>query len=268
MQKRQPAVAGQFYTSDPRRLRQQIEGMIPKDVERRPALGAMCPHAGYVYSGATAGQTLGRIPVPDNVLILNPNHRSAKPPFGLWSGDAWTTPLGDCPVDEDLRGRLMGASEWIVDDTFAHLYEHSGEVIVPFLQVCNPNVRINVMIVSRAPGKLLREVGEVIGKAISERGEPTLIVASSDMSHYISAEQAKRLDMMAIEKVKAMDPDGLLEVVEGNRISMCGVLPVSVMLTACARLGATSSELVCYDNSGTASGDYNRVVGYAGVIVS
>jgi hypothetical protein len=110
-------------------------------------------------------------------------------------------------------------------------------------------------------------VGNGIAAAIKEFGEPVLILASSDMTHYESAESAKQKDHLALERALALDPQGLVKVCRSNRITMCGVIPAAVMLVAAKALGATSAELVDYTTSGEVSGDYSQVVAYAAVTV-
>jgi AmmeMemoRadiSam system protein B len=154
------------------------------------------------------------------------------------------------------------------DDSVAHRFEHSLEVQLPFLQFRSPQVSIVPICISRMPLESLLQMGDGLARAIKGAASPPLIVASTDMTHYESGKAARRKDFQALEKVLALDPQGLYQVVQGERISMCGVLPTVVMLQAALGLGASRAELVGYSNSGDVTGDQSEVVGYAGVRIS
>ena len=153
------------------------------------------------------------------------------------------------------------------DDSTAHMDEHSLEVQVPFLQYLSPDLQIAPLCIGRMPLDTLLGLGDGLARVISACEEPPLIVASTDMTHYESGEIARQKDSLALDRVLALDPEGLYEVVYENKISMCGVLPTVVMLRAALALGATQAEFVAYSNSGDVTGDQSSVVGYAGVRV-
>lgn len=263
---REPAVAGQFYPADKEKLREIVAGFVPP-VERRKAMGVISPHAGYVYSGSVAGRTFAQVEVPDRVVILGPNHHGFGHRAALYPAGAWRTPLGRVAVDAVLSQKLLEKCPLLGEDALAHQMEHSLEVQVPFLQYLNPQLRIAAICLGRLGLAELLELGRCLGECLASFGDEVLLVASSDMTHYESAEQARVKDMAAIEKILALDPAGLHQVVASRNISMCGVLPTVVMLEACRQRGATGARLVQYANSGEVSGDYRQVVGYAGVIV-
>ena len=154
------------------------------------------------------------------------------------------------------------------EDAAAHLREHSLEVQVPFLQFLRPDVAIVPLCLAFGDYAGCEIVGNGIAAAIKEYDEPVLILASSDMTHYESAERAKQKDRLALDCALGLDPQGLVEVCSSNRITMCGVIPAAVMLVTAKVLGANSTELVGYTTSGEVSGDYNQVVAYAAVTVS
>ena len=131
---RRPAVSGQFYPADPKALRSMLESFDPHTAEKAPALAALCPHAGYVFSGGVAGKTLGSLEVPDTVLVLNPSHHVASPAFALWGSGDWQTPLGVVPLHEGLTAALA-ALPLVSVEPWPHQPEHAGEVLLPFLQV-------------------------------------------------------------------------------------------------------------------------------------
>lgn len=269
---REPAVAGRFYPGDPRALRRELDRCLAPAAEPVAARMLMAPHAGYVYSGELAGRTWSRVHVPKRVLLLCPNHTGRGARRSLWPGGAWNTPSGPVPVAADLTAALL-ARAGVQADTAAHLREHAIEVHLPFVHARNPDAQIAALCLGGLGRDDCRELGEAIAAAIRElegdRDRPgVLLAASSDMSHYISAAAAAGLDRLALERLLALDPAGLFDVVEQRHISMCGVLPTTVALFAALALGATRAELVGYTHSGKVSGDLERVVGYAGAIVA
>lgn len=265
---RVPAVAGRFYPGDEDTLRAEIMGFIGPHRGSQPALGIMMPHAGYVYSGMVAGGTVSEVPIPRTVIVLGPNHTGRGPAVSVFPAGTWRMPFGDVPVDEALAGEFLERCSLGVPDETAHLMEHSIEVQVPFLFYGGAgNLRILPVTLSGIQGEECRLVGEALGAVVSGREDDILLVASSDMTHYESQESARIKDSMALSRVLDLDPDGLLKVVSGHGISMCGVIPTAVMLHACLSLGAREGKLVRYATSGDVSGDYRQVVGYAGVVV-
>jgi AmmeMemoRadiSam system protein B len=153
-------------------------------------------------------------------------------------------------------------------DEIAHRQEHSLEVQVPFLQYIQKNLSIAPLVVSHISYQDCVTVGNGLAEAIRNYGRQVLIVASTDMSHYESRESASTKDNMALERIKGLDPEGLYKTVVDNRISMCGIMPTTVALVAALALGAKNAELVRYTDSGEASGDTSKVVGYAGLVIS
>ena len=273
---REPAVAGRFYPADPRRLEQEVARYLagsqaaPEQAKPRRVIAVIAPHAGYVFSGAIAGETYARVEVPERAVVLNPNHTGMGSPRSIWSAGVWRLPGGSVPVDEPLAAHIRQEAK-LEDDRRAHLHEHSGEVQLPFLRARRPEVRVVPICLSNLSLKACHSLGEGLARAVQQAAgdaRDILLVASTDMSHFVSAEEARRLDMMALERVEKLDPDGLYEVVTENDISMCGFIPTTVVLVAARSLGANHVDLVRYGNSGETSGDYARVVGYVGAIVS
>lgn len=263
---REPAVAGRFYPGEAGALRRQVAELLGPAIEPRPALALVGPHAGYVYSGAIAGETWARVVVPRRVVLMCPNHTGRGVPRSLWPDGGWRLPTGVVPVDEAL-GEAIQARCGAEPDRAAHLGEHALEVHLPFALARQPELRIAALCLAGLSLSECQEVGEGLAEVVRESDEPVLLVASTDMSHYIPAAEAAALDGMALARVQALDPEGLYRTVRSHRISMCGVLPTTVALFAARALGATEAELVRYGNSGERSGDYAQVVGYAGVLV-
>lgn len=267
---RMPIVAGQFYTSDPKALAAEVGRYLEAGGERRaePTLLAMAPHAGYVFSGAVAGKTLGLANLAGTVILLGPNHTGMGSRYAVWNMGAWIVPGGAVAVDEELAEALIRNDPRLTPDRTAHQSEHSLEVLLPFLRELNPEVRIVPMSVGGGGPEELQDVGRKMAEVVAKSGKPVSIVVSSDMSHYIPHDEAKARDSLALQAVQALDPAGLYEVVRARNITMCGVLPMVVGLSAAKALGATRAEVVAYATSGEVNRDMGRVVGYAGVLVS
>jgi len=265
---RQPAVAGQFYAGSERELRADLVRMIPQNTIPKRVKGVISPHAGYVYSGAIAGKIYSRIEIPKTVLIIGPNHHGVGAAAALFPDGEWLTPLGPVAINSRLNALLLRHVPFIQSDSTAHQREHSLEVQVPFLQYLRADVSIAAICLGHGDYPALKLIASGVAAAIREYSDDVLIVASSDMTHYESADAARRKDEAALERVLALDAEGLLNTCSSNRISMCGVMPSAVMIEAAIELGAVKAELVSYGTSGDVTGDNSHVVGYAAVELS
>ncbi len=264
---RKPAVANQFYEGNPVRLRAELSQLIPTTAHAGPAIAAVSPHAGYIYSGHIAGAVYSRITIPEHVIILGPNHTGYGSYAEIMTEGIWQMPLGDVPVAEELAQHVLSQSAVLTQGYQAHIYEHSLEVQVPFLQYLQPALKIVPICLGPLDLDSCLEIGRAVAEAITAFGEPVLLVASTDMSHYVPADVAKELDSLAIKQILALNPQGLYETVKANGISMCGYVPTTIAIEAAGRMNASKAELVKYANSGEINGDYSRVVGYAGLII-
>lgn len=264
MMLREPAVAGRFYPGTQARLAAEVDGFLQPGTARLPAKGLVAPHAGYMYSGAIAGEVYRRVELPERVVILGPNHTGLGAAAALWPGGRWRTPLGEVPIDPGLTRALAGIPGVERDDE-AHLHEHSLEVQVPFLQRARPGVAVAALCLGPLSFEACEALGRALGRVAAADG--ALIIASSDMSHYVAAAEAREKDRLAIDRILALDPAGLYDVVRRERISMCGFVPATVMLVAAREMGATGAELVRYGSSGDVTGDDAQVVGYAAMRV-
>jgi AmmeMemoRadiSam system protein B/AmmeMemoRadiSam system protein A len=264
---RQPVVAGQFYPASASQLKTMIEKMVEEEAEKQEVIGLVSPHAGYVYSGPVAGAAISRVRFKDTFIILGPNHTGRGKPLSIMSEGKWQTPLGDVEIDSELARHLLSITRHLQEDDSAHVFEHSIEVQLPFLQYFRPDVRIVPIILSFASIDAYKEIGKEIARAIGETGREAVIMASSDMTHYEPHDVAARKDQQAIDAILRLDEDELFRRVEQHNISMCAYGPVACLITAAKELGATGAELVKYQTSGDTSGDYSAVVGYAGVII-
>ena len=264
---RAPIVAGQFYPGNPRALRAEVTRLLGLPRDAVSALGVIAPHAGYVYSGAIAGKTLAGIQLSDQILCLGPNHHGHGQRAAVFAQGDWQTPLGAIAVAEPLAAELLRAVPGLSADYQAHLPEHSLEVLLPFLQIRSPQSRIVPLCLAQMPLEQLLELGQGIGRVLQRQAAPVLMLCSSDMNHFEADSISRQKDQRAIDRILALDPEGLYHTVREGRISMCGVVPVVVMLAAAQVLGASAATLVEYDNSGAVSGDQSSVVGYAGIVV-
>jgi hypothetical protein len=264
---RMPVVAGQFYPDQADKLRREVEGYLAGAPSPRSAIGIMVPHAGYLYSGAIAGQTFSQIEIPPAVILLGPNHTGHGARLSVFPNGSWTTPLGETLVDGDLAARIVKECPGAMADDLAHRHEHSLEVQLPFIQVLSPTTKIVPVCIGHSALDDLLAFGEALGRVLQQAASRVLLVASSDMTHYEPAEKARQQDLKAVEKILQLDPAGLYHLVLGERISMCGVFPMVVLLAAARLLKARKGTLVHYGNSGDITGDRAEVVGYAGVII-
>jgi AmmeMemoRadiSam system protein B len=265
---RTPAVSGLFYPAEAGALRRTLERCLdePGGAVLKP-LAVLVPHAGYAYSGATAGKVYGRITIPDGVVLLGPNHTGRGRPAAVWPAGSWRTPLGDVPVDAAVAAELVAAHPLLEADGEAHLLEHALEVQLPFLLARRPQVRIVPVTLADCGLDHLLSMGQALAGVMAARNEGWMVVISSDMTHFQSREQARQQDQLALDRLQALDPAGLYQVVREHAVSMCGVVPAVVGLAAAVEMGARQCTLVDYSCSGDTTGDDSDVVAYAGMTI-
>ena len=282
MQIRLPHNAGSWYEGSEKTLKIQLtdECFLHKlgpskelqlnDGGSRSIVGLICPHAGYVYSGPIAAHSyhaLASDGKPENIVIMGPNHTGLGSGVALWPEGGWKTPLGELKINSVLAKKIQKASEYIDLDEQAHLYEHSIELQLPFLQLIFGSdlsfVPISVMIQDF-------EVALDIGQAIADstRGTDTLVIASTDMTHYESQIEAERKDRLVIEAIENLDEKKVFDTVEQNNVSMCGVGPVIATIVSAKTLGAKQGQLLKYATSGDITKDRSAVVGYCSMALT
>lgn len=269
---RQPAVAGQFYPLSAEDLRKQIKLFSEKDKSFKPqneAIGCLLPHAGYMYSGAVAYAVISGIKLKDNLIIIGPNHTGMGEPFSIMAEGAWQLPFGRIAINSVLAKKLLSGSSLLRADSLAHQSEHSVEVELALLQYFSRDFTFVPIVIAGNEFENYRQLGLEIASVVKEARleKDTLLIASSDMTHYEEAASAKKKDSLAIEAMLALDESRLWSLVQQYDISMCGYGPAIAMLSYAKELGARSAELVSYQNSGKVTGDYSSVVGYAGIVV-
>lgn len=265
---RQPVVAGLFYPSSASELKRQLTSFVsPCVTNKRKTIAAILPHAGYIYSGDVVGEVIADMEVPERVVLLGPNHHGWGEQVAVSAADAWATPLGTIPLATDLRVHLLNEVSQLTLDDRPHAQEHSLEVLLPFLQHVQPQLNIVPIALKQLDLAESLALGESLAQAIGNWHQPVLLIASSDMNHFLPVEENAQLDARAIDAMTRFDVRGLYQVVDEWQISMCGVLPVVTVMAAAKLLGAQRCELVRYSHSGLKSGDNHRVVGYAGLVI-
>ena len=231
------------------------------------ALGCVVPHAGYMYSGHVAGAVYARLDLPARCILMCPNHTGMGQPLAIMSRARGKHRWDRCPSTPRSLTALKQRFPLLVEDAEAHRAEHAAEVQLPFLQIQRPDCTFVPIALGTSRYEVLQALGQAIAEAVQALREPVLLIASSDMNHYENDTVTRQKDHKAIERILVMDARGLFDVVMNEDISMCGFGPTVAMLTAARQMGATAAELVKYATSGDISGDRERVVGYAGVIV-
>ena len=266
--RRKAAVAGQFYHLSRERLDEEVRRYVLPNILKEKAIAVLCPHAGLIYSGHVAGAVYSHLVMPETFILIGPNHTGLGARVSIMAQGEWEIPTGVLSIDQKLARRIISESSLITSDTQAHLFEHSLEVQLPFIVHFSEKARIIPITVMHASLEECKVIGEAIARAISQVDYPVVIIASSDMSHYVSDDVARRKDKMAINKILQLDPEGLYNTVTTQRISMCGYIPATIMLYASRLLKAKEARLIKYSTSGDVSGDYEYVVGYAGIIIT
>ncbi|MDP2928121.1 MAG: AmmeMemoRadiSam system protein B [Candidatus Omnitrophota bacterium] len=266
---RKPVVAGQFYPSGSKDLKAMISSFADKSAQKIDVLGCILPHAGYIYSGKVAVCTISGVKIKDTVVLLGPNHTGLGAAFSIMPQGIWQTPFGNLEIDTGLANLFLKKSRYLEVDNLAHLNEHSLEVELPILQYFRDDFKIVPIALMTDDLSILKKVAEELASVIIEHNlsSSVMFVASSDMTHYESQKSAEKKDLLAIQAITALDENKLEIAVKESNISMCGFAPVSVLIKAAKLLGAKKGQLIKYQTSGDATGDFSSVVGYAGITI-
>ena len=265
---RQPAVAGRFYPGEPAKIDRMIDEFLPEKPERQPWSAAMVPHAGWIYSGKLAAEVFSRIEFPRQIIIVSPKHNPGGADWAVAPHQTWSFPGGNVPSDPDLAKKLAAGVAGLELDAGAHALEHSIEVQLPLLARLAPESKVvGIAIHGGDLSALEKFAGELAG-VLEDLPSRPLLVISSDMNHFADEQETQRVDRMALDAMETLDPAQLFKTVIDNRISMCGVLPAVLVMETLRRLDSlTRFESVGYATSAKASGDTDRVVGYAGMLL-
>lgn len=275
---RMPAVAGSFYDSDSEKLKDRIKWSflhpigpgniptVPQNKSKRDNPLFIVPHAGYIYSGPIAAHSFYYLVsegIPDIVIIIGPNHTGYGSYVSVWPKGYWETPLGKLEVEDNLVKELIEYSEVLDLDERAHLYEHSIEVELPFLQYFfGSKIKIiPISILMQTP-----EVAELLAEGIlklmqAHSDKDIVVLSSSDMNHYDPYDVTYRKDEIAIEEIKKLDYKGLYDVVINKDVTLCGFAPVMVSMILARKL-QKKPYILRHATSGDTSGDKSSVVGY------
>lgn len=262
---RAPAVSGQFYPRSKNDLNREISRCFESvPTGERPVLGAVVPHAGYIYSGNTAAYVYSVLPKADTFVLMGPNHTGYGSPVSV-SSEKWSTPMGDISPDLEF---IKALPKRIIDtDESAHKYEHSIEVQLPFLQHRFSNFNIVPICMGMQDEETALEVGMELAEAARKVNKKVVIIASSDFSHYKRDKVAREDDAYFISSILDMDIPAFYRKLYERNASVCGYGPIAAMLGASKALGAKKASLLKYSTSGDITGDLAAVVGYAGIIV-
>jgi len=288
---REPAVAGSFYPASADQLRKMIEGFLKKAKIKRiegDPVALILPHAGYIFSGGVAAYAFKAIEGFDmvqgsrfgvrgsgfDVVIIGPSHHASFPGASVYDGKAYRTPLGEVPIDRDVVRKLLEIDNTIRFYPSAHAREHSIEVVLPFLQMTLKGFKIVPILMYDFSPDNCKRLSDALIKAL--KGRKALLVASSDMSHYPSYEDARKVDGETIKAVKSLNPEAVRQNelrwmkagVKELYCTLCGLGPVVTVMETAKRMGADSVKVLKYANSGDVPyGGKSRVVGYMAAVI-
>jgi len=274
-------IAGQWYPGNAEKLAKQVDNYIESAVLPKldgEVIGVMAPHAGHHYSGPVAGFAFAALRGlnPDVVVVVSPMHQPYFEPLLTTAHDAYTTPLGQIPVDQaalDLLDNYLQQELGVGLKRVALDSEHSLEIELPFLQrVLNKPFRLVPIMVRDQSARVARSLGNALSQLItSDEGlntETTTLVASTDLSHFYPQSVANKLDAEVLRQVEAFDPEGVIKVEERGDGFACGRGALAAVLWAANTLGANSVQILNYATSGDVTGDYSQVVGYGAAAIT
>jgi AmmeMemoRadiSam system protein B len=278
--RRLPACAGQFYEASPAALREQVRSLLDPQAAPMRAKAVVCPHAGLMYSGAVAGAVYSRIKLPPTVILVGPNHTGYGPALSVYPDGEWALPGGVLNVAAELAQNLLRRCVEVRADHLAHLHEHCLEVQLPFLYALRPDIAILPIVVGTRSLEGCLALGRALASLIEEEPDtPPLLIASTDMTHCgpgfaqsppsgLTAEEfARSQDQIALDALRRLDETRFHQIIEDRDITMCGYAATTAVLGAVRNLGASHATIVRYATSAEVSGDPDRVVGYAGVVI-
>ena len=278
MQIRTPAVAGMFYPKETDELKRAIHdcflhhfgpGKNPPVENNEEILGVISPHAGYMYSGPIASNSFYHISSqkPELVIIIGPNHWGIGCNVAVMKEGQWQTPLGNVEVDTESSIKLNEISKMVELDFFSHTKDHSLEVQVPMLQeIYSHKFKILPIILIDQGYKAAKEIGKALARIAKTK--KTIIIGSSDFTHYEENSFAYKQDKLLIEPILDLDVDRFYSVLQENQISACGYGAIASTMVACKELGASMGTLLKYATSGDVAGNKSSVVGYASIAFS
>lgn len=262
MSKRSPAVSGQFYPANPSTLLAQVSMYIEQSGITPPShrvLSIIAPHAGYMYSGPTAGFAFSRIrgQKVSRVILIGRSHRYAFDGLALCEYDTFSIPLGEFPVDTAFYEKLMHNLPCCINNS--QLYEHCLEVMLPFVFCSIGTVPIVPILLGKEPSQEHFDYGKILA-SLSQNGD--LVIASTDLSHYLPEEEANKVDNNTIQAILEKDIEKIIRGIKNETCSMCGASAVIFAMGYSSYFGNYDVHFLNYSTSGKTSGDYSSVVGY------
>ena len=269
MRIRHQQVAGYFYPADKDKLQKDIAIMLQVAKPEKAfnnIFGIVSPHAGYMYSGKTAAfaYNLLKDKFYKTVIIISPSHAEYFPGISIFNGDAYETPLGIVEIDQIMVDMLVENSKIIFRGIQGHRKEHALEVQIPFLQTVLKNFKIVPIVMGDQSKIFVDELAEKISKVVDDN---TLVVASSDLSHFYSSEEAERLDSIVEKRINEFDFEQLLKDLDDHECEACGGGPIAVMMKTASLKNIDKSLVISRSDSGDVTGDKSEVVGYLSAVV-
>jgi AmmeMemoRadiSam system protein B len=266
---RPAGVAGRFYPSDPAELSALVTRCMPAEkTAPEPWAAVMVPHAGLIYSGRIAARTLARVRIPRAVIVIGPKHTPHGVEWAAAPHATWSIPGATLASDPQLARQLCQAIPGLQLDAAAHAQEHAIEVELPLLARLAPQCKVVGLALGTTDLPRCRRFAAGLAQVLRTREEPPLLVISSDMNHFASDAENRRLDEIALTALQTLDPEHLYRTVTSQHISMCGLAPAVIVMLALREMHRLNrAERVAYATSAETSGDQSRVVGYAGVLL-
>ena len=266
---REPAVAGMFYPASPDKLKDEVRQLLdtykPQE-EFHNIVGIVSPHAGYVYSGRTAAFAFNAAAQKKykTVVIISPSHREYFAGISIYNGDAYKTPLGEVPINKEMRYELVLDNKIIFNGINGHRTEHAIEVQIPFLQMTMNDFSIVPIVMGDQNKMFVDELAKKLAEVIDDE---TLIVASSDLSHFHSKEAADRLDSIVENRIADFDYEGLQNDLETGKCEACGGGGIVALMQTADLLQKKKSKILSRTDSGDVTGDNSEVVGYLSAVL-
>jgi AmmeMemoRadiSam system protein B len=283
---RHPVVSGLFYPDSGEELRREIEIYLEK-VDRdglrkliieqtglesgavKQPLAIIAPHAGYMFSGNVQAWSYAALEGADyeTLVVIGPAHQAAFKGVSISKDDAYGTPIGEIEVDVQFAKELTGCGDLFRHFEDAHLGEHAIEVQIPFIQLQLPGVKIVPILLGEQNMKIATHLKDALMTVMKKTGRRTLVVASTDLSHYHSHVDAQNLDAAVIDAVRAVDPDLLNAGIQDGNAEACGYGGILACLHLARELGQGKAAILRYTDSGEVSGDNRKVVGYLSAVL-
>ncbi len=266
---RQPAVAGLFYSAGYWKLKKEIQQFFDNVTGGKNfdnIIGIISPHAGYIYSGQTAAYAYSLLKGKNfnNIIIISPSHREYFPGISIYDGDGYETPLGKIPVNKELTCEITKQSKIIFKGKEGHGSEHGIEVQLPFLQCVFEDFKIVPIVMGDQSKMFIDELAEKLSTVVNEE---TLLIASSDLSHYYPVKEANQKDTFLAEKLSQFKFEELYLDFQNKKCEACGAGPILAVMKTASLINRRKSVVLHRSNSGDVSGDYNEVVGYLSAVI-